>query len=145
MGRIVGEEIDLVLAQKFRSGMLHRFDLYYYDIVLHNTNQRIGYIDLRVGHSEYLYYLGNIGYRIFEEHRGHYYAYKACLLVFDVAMKMGLSYLIITCDPQNVASNKTLKKLNGSYLGVKRVPMTHALFMQGDRYKCVYRYDLVNG
>jgi len=142
MQRIVGEEVDIVLVHKYRSGVLHRFDLYYYDIMIHGTNQRIGYIDLRVGHSEHLYYLGNIGYRIFEEYRGHYYAYKACLIVFDVAKKIGLSYLIITCDPSNVGSKKTLEKLNGTFLGVKRVPMSHVLFMQGDKYKCIYRFDL---
>lgn len=66
MEPIKGTEIDLQLSQEYLSGYLNPYKVYYFDIYLSNTSKRIGYIDLRLGHSDYLYYLGNIGYRIDE-------------------------------------------------------------------------------
>lgn len=142
MQRIVGEEIDLSLAVHTSTGIINRFEYYEYNICLHNTLTKVGYIDLRLGYTDYLYYLGNVGYGIEEEYRGNSYAYKACLLIFEVARKLELPYLIITCDPDNVASNKTLQKLNGEFLGISKIPSTCMLYLQGDREKCIYRYDL---
>lgn len=67
----------------------------------------MGSCDLRIGHNENLYYGGNIGYRVEEAYRGNHYAGKACLLLFELARKHDLQYLIITCNPDNAASRKT--------------------------------------
>ena len=46
-------------------------DNYIYKIMLKKTREHIGFCDLRTGHTPSLYYLGNIGYRIFPQYRGH--------------------------------------------------------------------------
>ena len=66
-----------------------------------------GVCDLRVGHNESVYYGGNIGYRVHPQHRGHHYAGKACLLLFALARRHGLTYLYITCNPENIPSRRT--------------------------------------
>lgn len=137
------EEIEIRLASKLKSGLVHRYELHYFDIILKSTKERIGYIDLRVGYTDYLYYLGNVGYRVYEEYRGHRYAYQACVLLFEYAKHLELPYLIITCDPDNIASKKTLERLPGEYLGEKKVPITHPMFLQGEKIKCIYRYDIL--
>jgi hypothetical protein len=51
MEPIKGTEIDLQLSQEYVSGYLNPYKVYYFDIYLSNTSRRIGYIDLRLGHS----------------------------------------------------------------------------------------------
>ena len=55
----------------------------------------MGVCDLRIGHNDNVYYGGNIGYSIGEAYRGHHYAAKACLLLFELAKKHNLEYVII--------------------------------------------------
>ncbi len=119
-------------------------ETYYYHIVRLSDNAQVGYCDLRLGHSPSLYYYGNIGYRVLEEYRGHGYAYKACLLLFEIAKKMNMSYLLITASPDNIASNKTCEKLNCQFIETTDVPSWHALYRANDRVKNIYRFDLVD-
>ena len=104
---IEGTEIDLVLTKKRPADpSKDYFPTYIFDIVLHGSNTITGHCDLRIGHNDNTYFGGNIGYCIEEEHRGHYYAVKACLLMKDIAKMHNLDYLIITCDPDNIPSRK---------------------------------------
>ena len=143
MKKFSNDVVEIRLASKFKTGFINRFETYYFDIYSKKYNVRVGYIDLRIGYSEYLYYLGNVGYRVYEEFRGNHYAYNACLLLFEYAKELQLPYLMITCSPENIASKKTLEKLNGIYMGQKNVPLTHPLYMQGEKIKCIYRYDIL--
>ena len=140
--RIESDTVDLVLEQHYMNGTINKYEVYYFDIFLHKKYERIGYTDLRVGHSKYLYFLGNVGYRIYEEYRGHGYAHDAAKLVLEFARKLDMDYLYITCDPDNIASKKTLDKLGGEFLGNKKVPITNPIYFEGSRRKLIYRYDL---
>lgn len=141
--RLSNQTIDIILVSHSNVGWLRRYVWYYFDIYLHNTRTRVGYIDLRIGYSEYLYYLGNIGYRIEEAYRGHSYAFQACQLVFQYAAKLKQPYLIITCDPNNIPSRRTLEKLQGTFLEETVLPKNHPLYKQGERVKRIYRYDIL--
>ena len=50
--------------------------------------------------------------------------------------------LIITCNPDNEASYKTLKKLNGDLVDIAQIPYDHELYEKGDRFKCIFRFKL---
>ncbi len=113
---------------------------YSYRICLCENGAHIGYCDLRTRHNESMYYFGNIGYRIFPNYRGNNYAYKACLMLFDVAKELDMRYLIITVSPENIASVKTCEKLNGEYIETVNVPSWHPLYSMNERVKRVYRY-----
>lgn len=102
----------------------------------------MGACDLRIGHNEQLYYGGNIGYRIDEPYRGHHYAGKACLLMFELAKKHGLDYLIITCDPDNYPSRKTCEYAGGRLLEIKELPEDNDMRQRGSTHKCIYRFEL---
>jgi len=54
----------------------HLITTYYFDIVLLETGQEVGKLDLRVGMSPELYYYGNIGYTVYRLFRGNRYAYR---------------------------------------------------------------------
>ncbi len=104
---------------------------------------RIGRCDLRIGHNRSLYFGGNIGYTIFPDWRGHHYAEKACRLLFALAKKHGLDYLIITCRPNNPASRRTCERLGGELLEIAELPADNNMRLEdGYTHVCVFRFEL---
>ena len=99
----------------------------------------------RIGHNDRLYIGGNIGYGIDEGYRGHRYAAKACRLLFRQARKHELGYVIITCDPTNIASSRTCELADGEYLETADIPEDHDMYERGLRQVMVYRFDLDRG
>ena len=134
-------ESEITLIQEEICPRKNSYTSVYYGIYLKHT--KIGYIDLRLGVSEELYYAGNIGYRIFEKYRGHHYAAKACKLLFLLAKKHNMSYLYITCNPDNIPSRKTLEYLQGELLEIAELPEDSDMRVNyGDTEKCIFKFDL---
>ena len=79
----------------------------YHFAILDRDGNEAGACDLRIGYTEGLYYGGHIGYRVEEAFRGQHFAARACRLLFGLAARHGMGYLIITCDPSNAASART--------------------------------------
>lgn len=114
-----------------------------YDIFLHNTNTIIGNVDLRLLMNEYMYFYGHIGYFINNEYRGHNYAFEACKLIKTIAKdEYDMKELIITCNPDNIASYKTLEKLGCLYCGIEDVPKNHVLYLKGEKKKAIFKLNL---
>ena len=114
---------------------------YTFDICL-ISGEKVGACDLRVGHTQGLYYGGNIGYAVDAPHRGHHYAAKACKLLFKLAQKHGMGYVYITCNPDNVASAKTCEYAGASYEGTVDLPEDNDMYRRGERQVRVYRVDM---
>lgn len=120
----------------------HLITTYYFDIVLLETGQEVGKIDLRVGMSPELYYYGNIGYTVYRLFRGRRYAYKASCLAFQLAKHLKMKQMIVTCNPDNIASYKTCQYLQPDKIELVEVPLNHPLYKYGDYHKYVFTYDL---
>ncbi len=104
---------------------------------------RIGRCDLRIGHNRKLYYGGNIGYGIFPDYRGHHCAEKACRLLFELAKRHGLDYVVITCDPGNPASRRTCERLGGKLLEIAELPEDNDMRRdRGCTHACIFRFEL---
>lgn len=114
---------------------------YYFNICLLDGST-IGKCDLRIGHNEKTYIGGNIGYEIDEPYRGHHYAAKACSLLFQQAKKHDLDYLIITCDPSNVASYMTCEYVGGKFIETADIPEDNEMYAEGKRQVRIYRFEL---
>ena len=102
----------------------------------------IGYCDLRIGHNEKTYIGGNIGYGIKGEYRGHHYAAKACELLFKQAKKHSMDYLIITCDPENIASSRICEIAGGKFLEIATVPKDNEMYAEGKREVKIFKFDI---
>ncbi|TGY40145.1 GNAT family N-acetyltransferase [Clostridium sartagoforme] len=108
---LTDDDIDLKIEKKVPANEEKgRVPSYKYRITLHNMEDTIGAIDIRIGHNENTYYGGNIGYTINEEYRGNSYASKACKIIREVAIVHGMEKLIITCNPDNFPSRRTCEK-----------------------------------
>ena len=139
-----GEIVDLV--ERARVSEKASFDgvpTVFYDIYVSGSNLKVGKCDLRLKNDGFMYYYGNVGYNIKEPYRGHHYAYYACKILFKIAKEeFGLNELIITCNPDNDASYKTLKRLGGKLVEIAQIPYDHELYEKGDRFKCTFRFKL---
>ena len=125
------KEIYLKLNKTSDANIEKQFvSAYHFDICLLDDTT-IGKCDLRVGHNNNTYIGGNIGYGIDEKYRGHHYAAKACKLLFKLARKHNMEYLIITCDPSNIASSKTCEMLKGKYIEIIDIPKDNEMYALG--------------
>ena len=116
--------------------------LYIMHIVETKSEYIVGQITLQVTPSRNVDYIGHIGYRVHETFRGNNYALKACRLIMQQAKKHGMKELIITCNPDNAPSRRTLEKLGGRLMGIVPVPAEHELYLKGDREKCVFWFGI---
>ncbi len=114
---------------------------YYFDIC-RTDGTKVGTCDLRIGHNEKTAIGGNIGYAIDQPYRGNRYAAKACRLLFALARRHGMQYLIITCMPENDASARTCMLAGGEYLGIEPIPETNEMYLEGGRLVKVFRFEL---
>lgn len=118
------------------------FTPYYIYQIMVGENE-VGTIVFREGNNEEHYYDGHIGYFIEIPYRGNHYAYQACKLLKDIILTLGYQRIIITCNPDNIASKKTIEKLGADYIETLPIP-SHLkyLFNKGEKKKRIYQWRL---
>lgn len=132
-------ELDLKLEAKTDANEEKGYvPAYKYRITLHNIDDTIGHIDIRIGYNENTYYGGNIGYMIEEAYRGHNYAAKSCSIIKEVAASHGMNKIIITCNPNNIPSRKTCVKAGYMLKEIVDLPPHNDLYKEGERQECIY-------
>lgn len=137
------EEIQLVLEKTVNENPAKNWLPAYHFAICDLDGVKMGACDLRIGHNESVYYGGNIGYRVEEPYRGRHYAGKACQLLFALARRHGMDYVIITCNPDNQASRRTCEYAGGTLLEIAELPEDNDMRLEkGETHKCIYRFDL---
>ena len=136
-------DLQLELAG-YEVNAIHRVPTWSFCMVHAETGEELGTIRLRVGDSRHVVmYAGHVGYSVVELHRGHRYAERALRLLLPVARRLGVETLWVTCDPENVASRKTLERFGAELVETVGVPPDCVIFQSGHPRKCRYRIDLV--
>ena len=104
----------------------------------------VGDIQLSLIMNDYMYYYGHIGYHIIKWYRGHHFARSACILLMQEALREhGMEEFVITCDPDNIASIKTIEGLpRYRFISKVNVPEDHPLYLKGERVKLIYKVSL---
>ena len=143
-GRLVDGDLELVLAEQYPGDpLLNRVPVYKFEIRQVGASQAIGQIELRMGDTKHLImYAGHVGYCVEPKHRGHGYAARACRLLLPLAWSHGMTTLWITCNPDNVASRRTLERLGAQYVETVDLPEGIDMYQKGARQKCRYRIEL---
>ena len=119
-----------------------------YEFAICKLGEKIGRINLRIGYggglyNSNLYYGGQIGYDIYEPHRGNGYAAQACRLLWPVAKAHKMETLLITNDVNNIASMRVCEKLGARLVRVARLPEWTDLYKEGQRYSNIYEWVLL--
>lgn len=116
---------------------------YTYEIYLSGERASVGYVSLRIGKDQgAMCYLGHIGYRIYPRWRGHHLAEKAVRRLKADMQKNGLQQVIITCNPENIASVRTCERLGCRLEQVVSVPEAYRGILMGATHKCRYLLDV---
>ncbi len=116
--------------------------VYVFNICLINTEIIVGEINLRVGENSSIFYNGNIGYEVIEQYRGNHVALKASKLIISLAKQHNMKALLITCNPDNLASRRTCELMGAKLLQIADLPQDSELYLEGERQKCIYRIEL---
>lgn len=138
---IESDELILKIAQKY-NGDDEMIPFYYYDIIRKADNETVGKISIRIGSNFHSYYNGHIGYEVSKEYRGNCYAYKASLMVLDVARSHGMEFIFLTCDESNIASYKTIERLGAELVEICDVPRAYFGWRDGMERQRIYRLSL---
>ena len=121
-----------------RSGLA---PFYHFAILVSGLGQ-VGHINFRVGSSEHVHLCaGHIGYRIEEPFRGHHYALQACLALVPFVRSI-YQEVILTCDPDNFASIKTIERLGATFIDEVAIPKHDPGYAGGARRKRRYRWQM---
>lgn len=138
-GILRDNELELEL-NRFEIHLVHRVPTYQFHMVHRETRQQLGNLRLSIGSTSHLeLYAGHIGYGVLPEHRGHHYAARAVLLIIPLAYRLGLDPIWITCDPENIASRRTLEVAGADLIEIVDVPEDCIIHRKGHPRKCRYR------
>lgn len=138
-------ELQLVLSG-YEMNAVHHVPTCSFRMVHAETGEELGTIRLRVGDSRHVVmYAGHVGYGVDERYRGHRYAERALRLLLPVARRLGLDPVWVTCDPENVASKRTLERLGARLVEEVDVPPDCVIYQSGHPRKCRYRIDMDGG
>lgn len=105
----------------------------------------VGRIRFRVGDTPHVTIcVGHIGYLVEEDYRGHGYAYMACRALEPFAFSV-LDSILITVNPDNPASIRTIEKLGATFIDIQTVPEHDPHYASGARIKRRYRWERCGG
>ena len=137
------DEIELRLQYTTDSNAERGWVPAYHFVICDKHGNEMGECCLRVGYNSNTYYGGNIGYQIDEPYRGHHYAGKACLLMFELAKMHKMDYVIITCNPTNYASRKTCEYAGCHLVEIAELPLDNDMRIErGETKECIYKIEL---
>lgn len=128
---------------QFAPHPVHGVATYFFRMIHAQTREELGNINLRVDSTPYIErYAGHLGFSVHEAHRGHRYAARSVALLGPIAKEIGFAILWITCDPENMASRRTLELAGAELIEIVDVPPDCIIFRSGHLRKCRYRLDL---
>ena len=115
---------------------------YYHFRIILREGSDAGYINFRVGDTRHITLCaGHIGFELREEFRGWGYAFQACRAL-ETFVRTIYSSVILTCNPTNVASRRTIERLGAEFLEEIDVPVDDPMYSKGTRKKLRYRWAL---
>ena len=100
----------------------------------------VGHINFRLGDTDHIrLYAGHIGFAIAENFRGQHYARQACHAIAPFVRSV-YPAVIITCDPDNTASRRTIESLGAQWIDEVAVPPHDPHYQRGSRFKRRYHW-----
>lgn len=120
--------------------------VYKFKMIHAHSGREMGEINLRAGYTENIeLYRGNIGFSVYEGFRGNHLSGRSCLLLRPFIQSLGLEAVWLTCNADNVASERNLVHIGAQYVDTTHVrddsPYT-AYYPVNARVKLRYRWDI---
>ena len=113
---------------------------YYHFRIVAADGTDVGHINYRVGDTEHVRVCaGHIGFEVAEPFRRQGIALKACRAIAPFVRLIHRS-VIITCDPDNLASKRTIERLGADFMDEVAVPPQDPHYQRGSRRKLRYNW-----
>lgn len=114
---------------------------FYHFKILSLSEEQVGHINFKVGDTNHIIQcVGHIGYEVLQQHRGKSYAFFACNALKPF-IKTIYSKIILTSDPSNLSSIKTIEKLDAKFLNEIVVPEQDPSYKSGSKIKKRYEWQ----
>ena len=111
---------------------------YHFRILYGADRIDVGHVNVRIGDTPHVTLCaGHIGFFIEERYRGNGFAYQGCMALSGFVSRV-LGEAIITVDPDNIASRRTIEKLGADFLDEVLVPPCDPHYARGSRIKRRY-------
>ncbi len=112
----------------------------YYFTILNAHGAEAGHISFRVGDTDHVrLFAGHIGYEVLKPFRGRGFALLACQAIAPFVRQF-YQEIIITADPDNAASLKTIQRLGAVFIDQVPVSPDDPHYQRGSRIKARYRW-----
>jgi len=135
--RLGFREVKLRFAE-FVPGDPERGFVPYYHFRIEVGREDVGHINFRVEDNEHIRMTaGHIGYEVRPEWRGHGYAGQACRALAPFVRQLRPD-VIVTADPDNIASLRTIEGLGAQFLDEVPVPAFEPAYGRGSLRKRRY-------
>ena len=109
--------------------------------IIDDQDTDVGHLSFRVGDTEHVRLAaGHIGYEVAEAHRGHGYAVDACLAIAPWVSEVSETVLI-TVDPDNFPSIRTVERIGATFLDEVDVPVGDPHYLRGSYRKRRYHWN----
>jgi tagatose 1,6-diphosphate aldolase len=136
-------ETVYLVCHEFAPHPSHGAPTFYFRILDSAGHAEVGGINLRCGGTAHLrLYAGHVGYTIFPSHRGRRLAAEALRLLKPLAHRLGIDPLVVTCDPENVASRRSCERAGAKLIEIVNVPAGNPIHREGHPRKCVYHLSV---
>lgn len=137
---LTSEKVKLSFIQTFPGDPARGLVPYYHFRILVAGNIDVGHINFRVGDTEHVRRCaGHIGYEIAAAFRGNGFARQACQALAPFVRSF-YTEVTITCDPDNIASRRTIERLGAGYVDEVLVPADDPHYQHGSRFKARYSW-----
>jgi predicted acetyltransferase len=134
------EGVSLYFDRLVPADPVHGLAPYYHFCILSPDGWDAGHWNLRIGDNDHIQlYAGHVGYGVHEGYRGSNFARLACLAAAPFVRQI-YREVIITADPDNLPSLRTIEKLGAEFLNEVSVPPTDPQYLGGSRFKRRYRW-----
>jgi predicted acetyltransferase len=139
IGELCDADLRLVLTE-IADHIYHKVPTFFFRMLSLPTGAEVGRANFRVGSTPHLErYAGHIGYGVHEPFRGRHYAARSVRLLVPLARQVGVDPIWITCDPENIASRRSLDLAGAEFVEIVDVPPDCCIFQSGHPRKCRYR------
>lgn len=133
-------EVTLRFAKVVPGEPSRGFVPFFHFRILATDGADVGHINFRVGDSEHVRVCaGHVGFEIAEGFRGRGYASQACRALAPFIRSV-CGVVTITCDPDNLASRRTIERVGAQFIDEVAVPTNDPHYQRGSRTKRRYRW-----
>lgn len=146
---VISDEI-ITLSWKYHSNKdnINKENWINLDIILNETKEEVGSINVYYHTPENFNYSGNVSYDINEEFQNNHYATRALCLLKKLVQNNefeGDKNLYVAVEPENIRSQKVAENNNGTLIYDGDVPKEDVLYyMDGVKKVKIYRIDIEN-